>query len=168
MTLRSDDRTIDGIRFLTTSIHALDGMVLWARLGKLAAPALSRMRSTDALKIVAVLQKLDKLEDLDVALAGDIFGAFGPALTELFAHLEPQTLVQISKQMLVSTTAICDGVKMELGGNETAIHAVLGDQVGTLLKLLVWVGRHNFKSFRFAPPASAGGAPAVSPSIPGT
>jgi len=163
MTLRSDDRIIDGTRFITTSLPVLDGLVLWAQLGKLAAPALSKLRSVDATGVASVLARLGKLEELDAALAGDIFAAFGPALTELFAKLEPATMRALARSMLASTTAIVDGVKLRFADGDVAIDAAFGDRFGTFMKVLFWVGRHNFQSFSSAPHASIGGAqPAVS------
>lgn len=160
MQLRTDERVIDGRRFYTTSFPVLEALPMWAAIGKLVAPAAARMRNADSLKIAETINRITKAEDIDVALAGDIIGAFGPALMAFFQAVDPAELRALVRTMLSSTTAIVDGASIRMN-DELAVHAVLGDNIGLMVKLAIWVGRHNFKGFRSAPPVGNGGAPAA-------
>lgn len=141
----SERRTIDGIPFYTHPLPVMDGLVLWARLGKMTAPALVKLRGVDREALGALLAKLGDVKELDLVLAGDIMGAFGPAIVELFRHIDPADLRIVTRQLLQSTTALSP-VKTKLDTDE-AIEAVMEGNIGTLMKLLLWVGQVSFRSF---------------------
>lgn len=159
MQLRSETKVIDGTTFITTELPVMRGLVLGARLGKIITPMLSQLRGVDRPKMLAAVNAFrGDAKDMDLAALGDIFEALGPAASEAFTKIEP-IIDQLARDMLVSTTAIVDGVKVELN-SDVAINAAFGGQLWTILKVLWWVGMVNFKKKLNAAPVVATSAPA--------
>lgn len=161
MRLRTDQRTIDDVKLYTTSLPVMRSARLWARLGRIAAPALVHLRSLPPNKIIAALVRMRDLKDLDLAVAGDIVSMLGPGVADMFRELEPH-VEEIAVELLVSTVAISDGQKYELT-NLDAINAAFGDRFATFVKTLWWVGRHNFGNFSGGGRASAASTPEPAP-----
>ncbi len=133
------EKEIDGYVFRVTQLPAMKSLRMFARLGKLFGPAITKGLAGMDIK---------DLSKLDVGLLGAAFG-------ELFTSVSENDLESLTRDLLAATTI--DNVLLL-----PVIDLKLQGQPLTILKLLAFALEVNYKSFFDA--ARALGASRAAPS----
>lgn len=157
--IKTEERTIRGIRLITSTIPVLEASVVWFRLGKVLSPAMVSLRamtSHEKTKLVTTIAAIAAdPESLSIATLGDLVGSLGPAFAEVFAKIDVAELSGMFRGLFGSTIAIRDDTKFEMGRSTEQINGAFHGDEGALWLAAFWVAGHNFKSFGFGRLASA-------------
>lgn len=129
MDLATTEREIDGLKVSTTQLGAWRALDLTPRIGAVLAPALEKLAGMPAATITGA----------DLELIAPVLGA-------LFARTNGKEVQALVKDLLVSTSVIVDGRKVELT-SAGAIDSVFGARLMTLLRVVWFVLTVNYSDF---------------------
>ncbi len=149
MGLKTEEREIDGLKVSSTQLGAWKALDLTPRIGRVLAPALEKLAAVPG----------DKLTNADLTLVAPVLGA-------LFARTDGKEIQALVKDLLVNTSVIADGRKVELT-TAGAIDSVFGGDVMSLCRVVWFVLTLNYSDFIGAAAMLkqvAAPAPALSPS----
>jgi hypothetical protein len=134
--LKTQERTIDGVKFTVGQLPAMRSMRLLNRITRVASPALAK--ATAALKQGSTL-KPGTLADLDL-------GALGGAVEALFHKLPDDELEHITRELLA--TALYHDLKTnEAGEVMPAFDALFQGRLSLVFRLLAFSFEVNYGDF---------------------
>lgn len=139
--IKTDEREIDGIRFIVTAFPAWDALHLKARFGVILAPTVADLIArfgSDAFK------NGGKITEMDV---DQVLPMLGPAITNLMTSIKPDEFVSICTTMFQNTIAVLPGpplkkVDMTKGGKQ-AFNEVFTGEINTMYKAMWMVLQVN-------------------------
>lgn len=123
--LKTDTRTIDDLEVHSSQLPALRAFALFARMGKVLAPALGKMQG--------------------LSMQADV-SALGPALSELFSRLDGAEAKELAKEILCATVVLVEGKRLTLSTDE-AINMVFNGKLRTFIKTMAFALEVNFADF---------------------
>lgn len=129
MGLKSESRNIDGLEVRSSQLPALRTLALSARLGRVAAPALSKMGGLTLKSNVADLL---------------------PAIMDLCTRLEEGEIESLACEILAATSVQVDegrGPKLIELNNRQAINGVFSGRFKTLLYVIMFALEVNYSDF---------------------
>ena len=139
MSLKCEEITIDGYRFITTQFTAMRSFTLLGKLAKTIGPALGVLTNANP--------------DANIA-------SLAPQLATAMMGMDPEEATKLAAQVLGSTMAITPaGVKHEFS-DSTQIDQVFNGRLGRMFKVLGFVLRVNYGDFL------GGSGDAVAPQSP--
>lgn len=142
MALKIGEDTIDGVRVLSQQLPAMRAMALASRLAKLFGPLASGVKNVSVTNLGALME-------------GEL-SAVAPVFGEFLSQLDDEAFMYLVRELLRETQAVGSDGKLVTLRSDEAINDVFNGKLGTLIKVVVWVGRLNFASFTAALPAGVG------------
>lgn len=141
--VKTEEKEIDGIRFIVTGFPAIPALHMKARLGLVIVPAFTQLLSGSGAEI---FKKGTKALDTKME---DVLPLIGPAIETLLTKITPDEFTSICVALMKGTIVVLperDGAKakkVELSRGDAAFNEVFSGDLATLYKAIWFVLQVN-------------------------